>query len=178
MSSPPAAMQANKRPANQIFHHDEFLFRRVPTWIWDDPAEELGLEAIELPDISVARSKFGHAEWARFDVINFCHYEDWAVVGVIVERVPPAIWREGFPRFVFEPRHVPLDRDYSHSEIQAFDESGGHVKVIDSLPDDIHLEWRYKLLREIETIIKPFQRVLVRETPPTTHKLEPHTVIA
>ena len=171
-------MHANKRPPNQNFHHDEYLFRRVPTWIWDDPAEELGLEAVELPDISVGRSKFGHAEWVRFDVIHNCHHEDWAVVGVMVERVPPAIWREGYPRLVFKTCHVPIERDYPHSEIQAFDDVGQHVNMIDLLPEEIHLEWREKLLREIETIIKPFQKVLVREDPPATHKLEPHTVIA
>ena len=50
MTSPPTAMHRNNRPQNQHFHHDEYLFRRVPEWIWHDPAEELGIEAVELPE--------------------------------------------------------------------------------------------------------------------------------
>jgi len=62
MSSPPIAMRANGRPEDPYFVAEEFLFRRIPTQIWDDPTEDLGIEAIELPDVSVGRSKYGHAE--------------------------------------------------------------------------------------------------------------------
>ena len=85
--------------------------------------------------------------------------------------------RTSTTRFLFKTCHVPIDRDYPHSEIQAFDVAGQHVNIVDLLPEDIHLEWREKLLREIEAIIKPFQKVLVRDDPPATHKLEPHKVI-
>jgi len=67
MNSPPIAMRANGRPVDPHFHQVECLFRRVPTAIWDDPADELGLDAVQLPDVSVERSKNAHAEWARFD---------------------------------------------------------------------------------------------------------------
>lgn len=62
MSSLPDAMRRKGRPEVPHFSPEEYLFRRVPTHIWDDPAEELGVEAIELPHVSVGRSKYGHAD--------------------------------------------------------------------------------------------------------------------
>jgi hypothetical protein len=171
-------MRANERPEVPHFHNDEHLFRRVPLFIWDDAADELGVEAIELPDISVGRSKFGHAEWVRFDVVNNKHYEEWAVIGVKVSEIPIAIWRDGYPKFWFKPCHVPLERDYPHSEIRAFDEIGKHVQIADLLPEDIHLEWRERLLRKMKTIIKPYEIVAVRQNPPISHLIEQHHVIS
>jgi hypothetical protein len=75
------------------------------------------------------------------------------------------------------PFHAPLEKDYPHSEIRAFDEDGIHVQVADLLPDDIHLEWREHMLRKIKPIIKPYQRVQVRQNPPVSHIVEPHTVL-
>jgi hypothetical protein len=170
-------MRANQRHEDPHFHPDEYLFRRVPIALWDDPADRLEVDAVELPDISVGRSKYGHAEWVRFDVVNGRFYEDWGVVGVQVRHVPPKLWRDGFPKFVFRVRHDPDDRDYPHSEIRAFD-NDKHVNMVDNLPEDIHLQWRERLLRVIQTIIKPYQRVKVREVGPVSHKLEPHTVIS
>jgi hypothetical protein len=173
MSSPPLAMRANGRPEDPHFVADEYLFRRIPTQIWDDPAEDLGIEAIELPDISVGRSKYGHAEWVRFDVINGRHYEDWAVIGVQVGDIPPELWQEGVFHFEFRACHAPGEYDYPHSEIRAF-EDNGHINLASMLPEDIHLKWRERLLRKMTTILKPYQRVRVRQQPPVSHKLEPH----
>ena len=93
MSKPPLAMRTNKRPPDPYFHPDERLFRRVPLLIWDDPADRPGPEAVELPDMSVGRSKYGHAEWVRFDVVNNRYFEEWVVLAVRVDDIPPQFWQ-------------------------------------------------------------------------------------
>jgi hypothetical protein len=165
-------MRSNGRPEDPHFHPDEYLFRRVPTEIWDDPGDYLGVEAVQLPDISVGRSKYGHAEWVRFDTVNGQFYEEWGIVGVQVKDVPPKMWRDGYPRFAFRARHLPDERNYPHSEIRAYDDEK-HVDMIDLFPEDVHLEWRERLLRKVQTIIKPHQKVVVRDRPPASHKPEP-----
>jgi hypothetical protein len=167
-------MRANGRPKDPHFHRDEYLFRRVPTQIWDDPSSELGVEAVALPDLSVGRSKYSHAEWVRFDTDHNHFYASWAVVGIQVDSVPAEIWKEGVFHFTFRVIHDPDDKNYPHSVVSAF-ENDKHINLLDNLPEDLHLKWREKVLRRTETIIKPFQKVRVRQQPPTSHKLEPFT---
>src|SRR5687767_11985017 len=119
MSKPPVAMRTNKRPVDPHFHPDECLFRRVPIWMWNDPAERPGPDAVDLPDMSVGRSKYGHAEWVRFDVVNDRHFADWGVLFVRVSDIPPKIWELGVYRYTFTATHQPLDDDYPHSEVRA-----------------------------------------------------------
>ncbi len=175
MSKPPLAMRTNGRNSDPYFHPDEFLFRRVPIRIWDDPSDRPGPEAIELPDISVGRSKYAHAEWVRFDVANNHHFEDWGVLAVQVRDIPPQFWTLGIYQFTFEPYHDPLEKDYAHSEIRAFS-NGIPVRLNEELPEDLHLKWRLALLKVMEAVIKPNQLVSVRENPPVSYKLEPHRV--
>jgi hypothetical protein len=177
MSSPPLAMRTDDRPHDPHFHPDEHLFRRVPLWLWDDPAEELGVEAVELPDISVGRSKYGHAEWVRFDVVKGRHYEDWGVVCVRVGDIPPEMWRDGVFHYEFRTCHEPLEKDYPHAEIRAY-ENDDHIDLASRLPEEVHLKWRERLLRKTRAIIKPYQKVVVRQAAPASHKLEPHAVVS
>lgn len=167
-------MCANERPNDPHFHQEEYLFRRVPTLIWEDPASDFDVDAVELPDLSVGRSKHGHAEWVRFDVINHRFYEDWGVVAVQVQDIPPMLWKDGVA-FAFRVQHSPLELDYPHSEICAF-EGERHLQEPGAIPPGIDLEWRERLLRRLHKIIKPYQRVVVRERAPISHKLEPHIV--
>jgi len=169
-------MRTDCRPVDPHFHPEEFLFRRVPTWMWDHQGDELGVDAVQLPDISVGRSKHAHPEWVRFDVVNGTFFEDWGVVGVQVQDIPPEMWRDGVFRFTFRACHAPLERDYPHSEIRAF-EDGVHVNASARMPEDIHLIWRERLLRRLRTIIKPHQKVVIRQTPPVSHKLETFTTV-
>ena len=175
MSKPPAAMKANGRPVDPHFHPDECLFRRVPDWLWDDPAEPPGLEAVELPSMSVGRSKYGHAEWMRFDVVNDRHFELWAVLSVRVGDIPPKYWDSGVYKYTFRPCHDPLDKDYPHSEVRVFNNEV-LIELLKDLPEDIHLKWRIALLDVISTVIKPGQNVVIRQTAPISHKVEPHTI--
>ncbi|MSQ97634.1 MAG: hypothetical protein EXR98_24220 [Gemmataceae bacterium] len=177
MSSPPVAMRANGRREDPNFHNEEYLFRRIPTTLWDDPAEELDVDAVQLPDISVERSKYAHAEWARFDVLNDRYYDVWGIVAVQVQDIPPELWREGVFHFVFRVNHCPDDRNYPHAEIRAY-ENEVHVDQPGKIPEDVDLAWRERLLRKLQTIIKPHQIVRIRETAPVSHKLEPHVVVS
>jgi len=64
----------------------------VPLVLWpsaDDPVE---VDAVQLPDMSVGRSRFGHPEWVRFDVGNNVHFEDWGVIGFRVRSIHPRLW--------------------------------------------------------------------------------------
>lgn len=177
MSSPPVAMRTNGRPVDPHFHPEEFLFRRVPTALWDDPAEDFDLDAVELPDISVNRSKFGHAEWARFDVLNNRYYEEWGVLAVQLQDIPPELWREGVYHFVFRVCHCPEEKNYPHAEIRAY-ENENHLDRREKIPEDVDLAWRERLLRKLRRIIKPHQKVKIRDQAPVSHKLEPHFVVS
>lgn len=173
MASPPAAMRRGGRHVDPHFHTDEHLL------LWEDPDDELPVGAVELPDMSVGRSKYGHAEWVRFDVGNHRHFEDWGVIAFRVGDIPTPEWKHGTFRDDFRPCHEPLDSDYPHSEVRAF-ENDVHITepLKDLLPEDVHLKWREKLLRQARVLIKRHQRVIVRQSPPVSHKLESHAVEA
>ncbi len=175
MSKPPVAMRTNNRPLDPYFHPDEYLFRRVPVSIWDDPADRPGPEAVELPDMSVGRSKYGHAEWTRFDVVNSYHFDTWGVLAVQVKYIPPQFWQHAVFKYTFTPSHDPLEKDYPHSEVRVYS-NDIQIKLSETLPEDIHLKWRVALLNVMEPIIKPTQVIAIRENAPLSHKLEPHRV--
>ena len=172
MSKPPAAMKANERHPEKHFPPDEHLFRRVPLSQWDDPLAWPGADAVKLPDMSVGRSKFAHPEWLRFDVVKNQHYEEWGILGVKVEDIPPEFWDLAVYLFTFEPQHDPQPNDYPHSEVRAFNNSL-HVRLDDVLPEEIHLKWRLALLKKMRAIIKPYQIVPTRQLAPVSHRLEP-----
>jgi hypothetical protein len=151
---PPAAMRRDGRPVVDTFHPDEYLFRRVPTSIWDAPDPLPTVDAIELPDISVGRSLLGHPEWVRFDTVNGKYFNKWGVGGVQIKNIPPAFQPEGCPLFTYRAFHDPLEGDYPHSEIRAF-EGEIHLSTEESVPEDLHLEWRATLLGAIKVMIPP-----------------------
>lgn len=177
MSKTPEAMRRNGRNVVPHFDDDEHLFRRVPLSCWDDPDERPGVDAVELPDMSVGRSKYGHAEWVRFDVVNGRHYSDWGVISFKVGDVPPSYWDLGIYQFTFRAVHSPLDNDYPHSEVQV-KKNGSHVLLAAELPEDVHLKWRIALLGHMTAVIRPSQIVRIRSNPPISHRLEPHSVIS
>ena len=77
MSKRPKAMgRADDETEYPHFAADEVLYRRVPLVLWPSTDDDIELDAIELPDMSVARSRFGHPEWVRFDVVNGHHFEE------------------------------------------------------------------------------------------------------
>ncbi|OWK39668.1 hypothetical protein FRUB_05558 [Fimbriiglobus ruber] len=55
--------------------------------------------------------------------------------------------------------------------------NGEHIKLSEALPEDIHLKWRLALLQVMDPIVKPNQKIPIREKAPVSHKLEPHRVV-
>jgi hypothetical protein len=84
---PPAMYTAGRHPVPH-FERGEYLYRRVPHELWDpdaDPGElPIDVDAVEMPDMSVGRSRFAHPEWLR--LAAGC--EDWGVVGFQVQDIP------------------------------------------------------------------------------------------
>lgn len=161
-------MKTNGRDPDPVFHPEERLFRRVPIRIWADPNEELPIEAMELPDISVGRSKYGHAEWVRLGGDD--GMLDWGVIGVKTQDVPDSLMHAGIFQYEFVPTHDPTRLNYPHSEIRAF-EDGKHVRA--NIPEELDLRFRHRLLLKTRVIIKPFQEVAIRENAPVSHLPEP-----
>ncbi|MSU77045.1 MAG: hypothetical protein EXS16_03005 [Gemmataceae bacterium] len=146
----PAAMKMDSRRSapDAAFPKAEFLFRRVPLGLWDDASQPVEVNAVELPDISCGRSKYGHPEWLRLDRVNGNdrYFEGWGVIGFQVSDIPPERWDLGVFQFTFTPFHAPEEWNYPHSEIRVF-AGERHIDLLDVLPEDIHLEWRELLLR-------------------------------
>jgi len=165
-------MCRNEREIDNTFHPEEYLFRRVPTKIWDTPDPMPEADAIELPDISVGRSRYGHPEWTRLDPENDRYFKSWGIIGVKVGLIPPSYQPEGGPAFAYTPSHQPLEQDYPHTEIQAF-QGELQLSTKESVPEELHLEWRGLLLSQMEALLQPRERRDIRQQPPTSHVLEP-----
>ncbi|QEG26465.1 hypothetical protein GobsT_12040 [Gemmata obscuriglobus] len=100
--------------------------------------------------------------------------KNWGVIGVRVRLVPPMCQPDGGPLFTYRVVHVPLDYDYPHSEVRAFD-GERHLDSKESvLPEDLHLEWRATLLEACEVMIRPNEQCSIRNDPPKSHEPEPH----
>lgn len=105
------------------------------------------LDAIEMPDMSVGRSKFAHPEWLR---LQHDYFALWPVIGFRWGDVPKERFDCGI-LFVFKAEHKPEPRNYPHSEIKSYRESSAkeqlHVNRIEDLPDSLYLEWREEMHR-------------------------------
>jgi len=151
MAKVPEGMMANGRVEDPEFADDEELYRRFPPGFLD--GETIAIEAIELPDMSVNRQKYGPPEWV---VIHEDH-QGWGVLGFEVQHIPDKIVQHGVVTFTFEPRHRPHRYNYPHSEVWAFRE-GEHIDAKNSellLDPDAHLRWRQRLLWKCRTMIHP-----------------------
>jgi hypothetical protein len=158
----PAAMLRAGRPRDQSFRAAEYLYRRVPLELWDDADEAIDIDAIARPDMSVVRGKYGHPEWARLESDECA---DWGVIGFQVGHIPARLLHLGVFVWTFAPRHVPLEANYPHSEVWAY-ENGLHVSAKARLDPDLHLRWREQLLRKIEKTIRPHEQIEIRQTAP------------
>jgi hypothetical protein len=164
---PPGMHQGEKHPLPH-FDKDEYLYRRVPPILWDDEADDLPIDvdALEMPDMSVGRSRLAHPEWLR--LASGC--DDWAVVGFRTEDIPPERWIDGIP-YAFRPEHVPLRHNYPHAEVRAYERATGvHMdgKAV-MLPERVHLEWRERLLRKVRVFLTPGQPAKIRQHNPVSH---------
>jgi hypothetical protein len=164
MTELPAAMCRGGRPKDKEFKSAEYLYRRVPPELWESKDDDIELDAIQLPDMSVIRSKYAHPEWARFDGGTY-KYPDWGVVGFQVQDIPPRLPHLGVFLWTFAPRHVPLDDNYPHAEVWAF-EGERHINAKAKIDPDLHLRWREQLARKLRKFIGPSEDIEVRQEPP------------
>jgi len=154
-------MMTRGRPAVQGFTDDEFLYRRFHPDHLD--GNEIAIEAVELPDMSVNRSRFGPPGWLLLEE----DYEDWGVLAFRVRDIPPKreVWHEGVVAYALEPRHVPLRNNYPHSEIwilrdgiRIVRKDGANPGNLHLLDPDFHLRWRECIVLASHIVIRPGER--------------------
>jgi hypothetical protein len=157
-------MVTSGRQADQRFEPEEFLYRRVPPEQWEAWDDDIELDAIELPDMSVVRGKYAHPEWARFQGDEY-KYADWGVIGFRVQNIPSPLQHLGVFICTFRAVHAPLRRNFPHSEVQAFEDEM-HIDAPSKLDFNLHLRWREHLLRSIKKLIGPGAVVEIRQEAP------------
>ena len=141
MADIPREMMANGRPEDQIFDDDELLYRRFAPELLD--GDEIAIAAVELPDMSTIREKYGRPKWRLLDP----DYANWGVLSFRVRDIPPKreVWHEGVVAYLLEPRHVPYKNNYPHSEVWVY-RDGQRIRKRDGnlhlLDPDFHLRWR------------------------------------
>lgn len=156
MPSLPKGMFTESRQIDQVFDEAELLYRRVPLVLWDDWNdwnEDIGIESVQLPDISVNREKYSHPVWARFEGDEY-KYADWGVVSLRVQDVPTEQLENGVTKFTFKVEHAPLKKNYPHTEVRAF-ENSRHISLNATIDPIMHLRWREKVARKIRRVIAP-----------------------
>ena len=153
---PPEMLTRDRKP-DPHFEDTERLFRRFPPGCLD--GAEIAIAAVELPDMSVAREKYGQPEWLLLDD----EFSRWGVFAFLVRDLPPKkeIWHEGVIPFSLEARHVPLKFNYPHAEVWVF-RDGIHVckqsQNVDLLDPDFHLRWRESIVFASHIAIAPTER--------------------
>ena len=152
MTEIPPGMYRKERPKDQDFLADHYLYRRVRPTDWDGnmPA----IDSLELPDMSVGWSKYGHPEWLRIDEDHLEDDEckDWGVIGFLVKDIPGSILHLGVVVWTFAPKHIPKADNYPHSEVWCY-EGSKHVSAKKALDPDVHQRWRQKLLWKIKIFL-------------------------
>src|SRR5215217_7818890 len=123
MRETPAHLIRGLRPVVPEFDPNERLYRRLPPKPDDEGVE---IDDVELPDISVFRSKFCHGPK---DVLfsKGGQFDNWGVFSFPVKAVQRQIMQAGASAYSLEPQHVPYAERYPHSEVWAFDGGGVHV---------------------------------------------------
>ena len=160
MADLPDEMLQKDRQLDPVFRDEEWLYRRVPHELWDDDSIEL--DAIELPDMSVNRQKYSKPAWVRLDRDE---YSDWGVIGFQVQDIPPEIQDDGAFLFPFRSVHVPLRRNYSHTEVRAYESPVDHPEeethigkaLMNRVEPEVHLRWRERLRRKCRIILRAYE---------------------
>jgi hypothetical protein len=150
MADVPEEMKRNGRPEDPHFDDNEKLYRRLPPGFLD--GRLIAIEALELPDMSVNREKFGPPQWLLIG-----DYEGWGVFGFEVQHIPAELLQDGVTKYTFGPRHRPLKNNYPHSEVWAF-RDGRHIDAKNSdllLDPEAHQRWRQRLAWKCRIVIRP-----------------------
>lgn len=147
----PPELATRQRQPDQVFDGNELLFRRFKPEFGDDP----DVDTIELPDISVCRSKYSRAEHVLCSSDG--RFDGWGVLHFRVKDVPRTISYAGYQVCSSRVVHVPQNKNYAHSEVQVFDMSGNQLSRdrISALDKDANLLFRQKILEYSHVCIQP-----------------------
>lgn len=154
----PESMLQKDRVPDQNFAPEEHLYRRVRPDDWDD--EEIELDAIDFPDMSVTRQKYGKPDSARWVGAD---YLDWGVIGFQVRDIPREIPFQGAVIYRMRPVHRPNKRNYPHSEVQVFEAPWDQQHLekhldkasMPGVPREAQQEWRERLRRASRIVLRP-----------------------
>lgn len=145
MAEMPPELLTRDRSVDPDFADEELLYRRFHPSHLD--GAEIAIDAVELPDMSVNRSKYSRPEWVIWDEA----FEGWGVLAFRVRDIPPdrIVWHAGVIPYTLEPRHMPLKYNYPHTEVWVFRDGihiiqgtsvqPGNLQLLDP---DFHLRWR------------------------------------
>ena len=135
MAEIPPEMTTRGRSEDPHFADDEHLYRRFHPDQLD--GGEIAIDAVELPDMSVNRSKYGPPEWVILDE----GFETWGVLAFRVRDIPPdrEMWHQGVIAYTLTPRHMPLRNNYPHSEVWVFRDDIRLVRGDRANPGNLHL---------------------------------------
>ncbi|MCF6285937.1 MAG: hypothetical protein L3K26_12180 [Candidatus Hydrogenedentes bacterium] len=152
----PGDMLTNDRGTDPTFAPSEKLYRRFPPEHYKG-GMKIPIYAVELPDVSVNRSKHGgKAEYVLYDVVKGTYREHFGIVEFSVGDIPNPIPLENQTRVETKVSHEPELLNYFHSEIQAHDEVRGHLKNIEEdIDEEWVAAWRVKMRRALTVVKKP-----------------------
>jgi hypothetical protein len=121
-------MLRNGRPEDQGFGDGELLYRRYRR---EDLVDGKIVDAsFRFPRLSVNRSKYSEPEDALFSEDG--SFDGLGVLEVRVDVISIRLLDDSGAAFVFYPWHVPLDRNYSHSEVWCDREQARGEQVVPS----------------------------------------------
>lgn len=151
----PADMKRGTRRPDQQFDENELLYRRVPPSAWGSN-DEIDVAAVPLPDISTMRQKFTlDPQWVLIDTVGGYDFREWGIVSVPVGGIPRIAHEAGASTCTFSAVHMPEDDNYPHTEIQAFDAAGAHLTDQATIPPELHLNFRERLLWKVRVVRRP-----------------------
>ncbi len=150
MADLPESMRQSGRPPDPRFDAEERLFRRFRPE--DLEGRTVAVDAIELPDMSVKREKYGPPNWLLLDEA----FETWGVASFMVRDIPAELTHLGTIEYTFGVEHCPTRNNYTHSEVRAY-KDGEHIdlKRKADLDPEPHLRWRQRLQWKIRIAIQP-----------------------
>jgi hypothetical protein len=113
----PDRMRRSGRPEDQDFGPDELLYRRYLQSHWvAGHFSDLGFRFSRESGQSVNRQRYSEPEDVLF-LEGGAFDDDWGVLEFAVRDIPPRLPEQGFPAYIFFPKHVPLELNFAHSEV-------------------------------------------------------------
>jgi hypothetical protein len=156
MAEIPPEMMTLQKPIIQHFSSNERLYRRFRPDHWEEGG--VAADAFRLPNMSVNRGSLGPPQWAILTEDD--EFVTWGVASFIVDEIPYGVEMLHLGRiiFTFRPEHVPLKKNYPHSEVWVFRDKV-HIcasnKNTELLDPEFHLRWRERLSQLAHVVIQP-----------------------